>query len=83
MRPRRLRLPARRVDTITIRGRMSTAIRRVRIMAGEPGLLSGAHVRLRVPRLVRPHVRLRVLRLVRLAAVAGTAVEVAADAGEV
>ena len=59
---------------------MSTAIRRVRIMAGELGLLSGVPVRLRpVRRPVRPHVRLRVLRLVQPAAVAGTAVAAAGD----
>ena len=63
---------------------MSTALRRVRIMAGEPGLLSGAHVRLRlVARPVRPLVRLRVLRLVPPAAVAGVEEEAAVDAGEV
>ena len=58
---------------------MFTAIRRVRIMAGELGLLSGAHVRCPVPR----HVRLHVLLLVQPAAVAGAAAEAAADAGEV
>ena len=66
---------------------MFTAIRRVRIMAGELGFLSGAHVRSRiVRRLVRP----RVLRLVRplvpqlvQPAVAGVVAEAVADAGEV
>ena len=64
---------------------MSTALRRVRIMAGELGLLSGAPVRLRP---VRPHVR-HVLRLVRLLALrlvqlAAVCVVVAVvDAGEV
>ena len=59
---------------------MSAAIRRVRIMAGEPGLLSGAPVRLRP---VRRPVRLRDLRLVQPAAVAGVEEEAAVDAGEV
>ena len=66
---------------------MSTAIRRVRIMAGVLGFLSGAHVR---PRLVRrpdrprvlPRVQLRGLRLVQ-PAVAGVEEEAAVDAGEV
>ena len=58
---------------------MFTAIRRVRIMAGESGLLSGAHVRLRpVPRHGPP----RVLRLIQ-PAVAGVAAVAAAAAGEV
>ena len=59
---------------------MSTAIRRVRIMSGEPGLLRGAHVRLRP---VRRLVRLRDPRLVQLAVEAGMVAEAAADAGEV
>ena len=59
---------------------MSTATRRVRIMAGELVLLSGAHVRLR---LVRQLVRLHDLRLVQPAAEAGVVAEAAADAGEV
>ena len=58
---------------------MSTAIRRVRIMPEEPGLLRGAHVRRPVLRLVRLHV----LRLVQPAAVAGAAAEAAVGAGEV
>ena len=78
----RLRLHPRRVGTITIRGRMPTAIRLVRIMSGEPGTLSGAHARPHlVRRLDRRPVRPRVPRLVQLAAVVGVAV--AADAGEV
>ena len=53
-------------------------------MAGEPGLLSGAHARLPlVPRLVRPHDLPHDLRLVQPAAVAGTVAEVVAGAGEV
>ena len=53
-------------------------------MAGEPGLLSGAHDLLRlVPRLVRPHDPQRVLRLVQPAAVAGVVAEAGAAAGEV
>ena len=59
---------------------MSTAIRRVRIMAGELGLLRGAHVRLRIVRRLGPP---RVLQLVQPAVAAGVAVEVAAGAGEV
>ena len=59
---------------------MSTAIRRVRIMAGAPVLLSGEHAR---PRLVQRLVRLHVPRLVQLAAVVGAAAEAVADAGEV
>ena len=87
MRPRRLRLHARRVGTIIIRVRTFTAIRRVRIMLVELGLLGGTHVRPhRVRRLVRPFVRrpvrLRAPRLVR-PAVAGVVVAAAADAGEV
>ena len=63
---------------------MFTAIRPVRIMAGEPGLLSGAHVRLRlVRRLDLPHDLQRDLRLVQPAAVAGVVAEAAAAAGEV
>ena len=63
---------------------MSTAIRRVRIMAGEPGLLSGAHVRLRiVRRLGLPHVRRLGPWLVQSAVAAGVVVAAAADAGEV
>ena len=86
------RLHPRRVGTITIRGRMPTAIRLVRIMLGEPGLLSGAHVRLprvrrparrRVRHPVRWRVRPRGPRLGLLAAVVGVAVAAAADAGEV
>ena len=67
---------------------MSTAIRRVRIMAGVLGLLSGAHVRLRlVRRLVRLRIvrRLgppRVLQLVQ-PVVAGVVEEAAAVEGEV
>ena len=88
MHPRLLRLHARRAGTITIRVRVSTAIRRVRIMAGELGLLSGAHVLLPVllPVLLRIVRRLglpRVLQLVQPAAVAGAVVEAAAGAGEV
>ena len=49
-------------------------------MAGELGLLSGAHVR---PRLVRHPVRLHDPRLVQLVAVAGEVAEAAVDAGEV
>ena len=57
-------------------------------MAEEPGLLSGAHVRLRLVRRLGPprdlpHDLQRDLRLVQPAAVAGTAVEAAAAAGEV
>ena len=59
---------------------MSIAIRRVRIMAGEPGLLGGARVQLPLAR--RP-AQLRVPRLVQPAAVAGMVAEAAADAGEV
>ena len=59
---------------------MSTAIRRVRIMAGELDLLGGAHVRLR---LVRRPAQLRVPRLVQLAVVCEVVAEAAADAGEV
>ena len=63
---------------------MSTAIRPVRIMAGEPGLLSGAHVRLRLVRRLGPLRDLpHDLRLVQPAAVAGTVAEVVAGAGEV
>ena len=51
---------------------MSTAIRPVRITLGEPGLLSGAPVRLRVLRLVQP-----------AAVRAVVCVVAAADAGEV
>ena len=58
---------------------MSTAIRRVRIMAGEPGLLSGAHVRLRLVRRLGPP---RVLQLVQ-PVVAGVVEEAAAVEGEV
>ena len=58
---------------------MSTALRRVRIMAGEPGPLSGAHVRLRT--VLRPGPP-RVLRLIQ-PAVAGVAAVAAAAAGEV
>ena len=58
---------------------MSTAIRRVRIMSVELGLLSGAHVRRPVPL----HVRLHVLQLVLPEEAAGVVVAVAADAGEV
>ena len=58
---------------------MSTAIRPVRIMAGEPGLLRGAHVR---PHTVRRLGLPRVLQLVQ-PAVAGVVVADAADAGEV
>ena len=62
---------------------MSIALRRVRIMAGESGLLSGAHVLLRiVRRLGLPRVLPHDLRLVR-PAVAGVVVAAAADAGEV
>ena len=72
------------MDTIIIHVRVFAGIRRVRIMAGELGLLSGAHARLPlVPRLVRPHDPQRDLRLVRPAAVAGTAVAAAVGAGEV
>ena len=57
---------------------MSIAIRRVRIMAGELGLLSGAHVLLPVLlRIVRRLGLPRVLQLVQ------PAVAAAADAGEV
>ena len=59
---------------------MFTAIRRVRIMAGESGLLSGAHVRLQP---VLRHAQLRVPRLVQLAVVAGVVAEAVVDAGEV
>ena len=59
---------------------MFTAIRRVRIMAGELGLLSGAHVR---PHLVRRPARPPDLRLVQPAVAAGVVAEAAADAGEV
>ena len=48
-------------------------------MAGEPGLLSGAHVRLRIVRRLGPP---RVLQLVQ-PAVAGVVEEAVADAGEV
>ena len=59
---------------------MSTAIRRVRIISGELGLLSGAHARLHpVRRLARPPD----LRLVQPAVAAGVVAEAAADAGEV
>ena len=62
---------------------MSTAIRPVRIMPEEPGLPSGAHVRLRlVARPVRPLARPHGLRLVQ-PAVAGVEEEAAVDAGEV
>ena len=62
---------------------MSTAIRRVRITPGERGLLSGAHVRLRlVARPVRPLARPHGLRFVQ-PAVAGVEEEAAVDAGEV
>ena len=77
MHPRHLH--PRRVGTITIRGRMSTVIRRVRIILGVLGLLSGAHAR---PHLVLLLVRPRDLLLVRPVAVA-CAAEVAAGAGEV
>ena len=59
---------------------MSTATRRVRIMAGESGLLSGAHVRPHTVRRLDPQ---RDLWLVQPAAVAGAAVAAVADAGEV
>ena len=63
---------------------MFTAIRRVRIIAGEPGLLSGAHVRLRtVRRLGPPRDLPHDLQLVQLVAVAGAVAEAAAAAGEV
>ena len=68
------------MDTITIRVRTSIAIRLVRIMAGELGLLRGAHVRLR---LVRRPVRSRDLLLVQSAVVAGVVAEAVVDAGEV
>ena len=59
---------------------MFTAIRRVRLMAGELGLLSGAHARLHpVRQLARPPGP----RLVQPAVAAGVVAEAAADAGEV
>ena len=53
-------------------------------MAGEPGLLSGAHVRLRLVRRLGPPRDLpHDLQLVQLVAVAGAVAEAAAAAGEV
>ena len=59
---------------------MSTATRRVRIMAGESGLLSGAHVRPHTVRRLGPS---HVLQLVQPVAVAGAVAVAAAAAGEV
>ena len=58
---------------------MSTAIRPVRIMLVELGLLRGAHVRLRIVRRLGPP---RVLQLVQ-PVVAGVVEEAAAVEGEV
>ena len=80
MHPRLLRLHPRRVVTIIIRVRAFAGIRRVRIMAGELGLLRGARARLR---LVRRPVRSRDLLLVQLAVAACMVAEAAAGAGEV
>ena len=84
MRPRLLHLRPRRAGITIIRVRMSAAIRLVRIMLGEPGLLSGAHVRLRLVRRLGPPRDLpHDLQLVQLVAVAGAVAEAAAAAGEV
>ena len=65
------------MDTIIIPVRVFAGIRRVRIMAGELGLLSGAHVLLRIVR------RLGLPRVLQLVQPAVAGVAAAADAGEV